>query len=247
MNPAIDLSAGTNLITADRKLRFSHLRHEPGGGGVNVSRAIRKMGGESTAVCMTRNQKETMLLELLQAESISTLPVHINDPTRENFHIYEESTGKQYRFDMPGPTVNKEEWQSCLYILEKMNPVPDYMVVSGSLPKGVPSDFYARIARRMQKADVRIILDSSGESLEAAVAEGVFLIKPNLRELQLLNGSPIKSEEELEHAAMDIAGSKGCESVIVSLGAAGALAVTGNEYIRVIAPWVPCTQHNRSG
>jgi 6-phosphofructokinase 2 len=130
------------------------------------------MGGESTAVCMTRNQAGNMLLELLQIEGISTLPVHIDGPIRENVHIYEESTGKQYRFDMPGATVKKEEWQSCPYILEKMNPAPDYMVVSGSLPSGVLGDFYARLARGMREAGTRVIVDSSGESLEAAVAGG---------------------------------------------------------------------------
>nr|WP_306296618.1 PfkB family carbohydrate kinase [Candidatus Entotheonella palauensis] len=147
MNPAIDTSAGVDHVIPERKLRCQSPRHEPGGGGINVSRAIRKLGGASVALYPLGGPTGQLLQHLLEQEGLSLSPIPIENWTRENFVVREDATGQQFRFVMPGPALSEAEWRHCLETLSALNPPPDYIVASGSLPRGVPSDFYARVAR----------------------------------------------------------------------------------------------------
>src|SRR5205823_20274 len=114
--------------------------------------------------------------------------------TREDITILEETTNKQYRFIMPGPTLSEKEWQRALEVISTIKPKPDYIVASGSLPPGVPKDFYARVVKLARKSGSRIVIDTSGEPLRAAISEGVYMIKPSLRELGELAGRAIEDE-----------------------------------------------------
>ena len=239
MNPTVDLSAGVDQVLAEHKLRCRDPRYEPGGGGINVSRVIRRLGGESLAFYTQGGYFGQMLQDLLNQEGLNAHPVPITMSTRENIIISEENSGRQFRFGMPGPRLAKEEWRNCLDNLTDLRPPPDFIVASGSLPPGVPDDFYAEVARLSRELKAHLILDTSGEPLKLAATEGVFLLKPNMRELGILAGREIENEADLIGVAQDLIGSARCRVVVVSLGAAGAVLVSPSRVDRVRAPTVP--------
>lgn len=239
MNPSVDKSTGTQNVVAEKKLRCNELRREPGGGGINVSRVIKRLGGESIAIFPAGGANGQMLQDMLTAEGVSQYAVPIKNMTRENFTVYEDATGLQYRFGMPGPELNEAELRRCLNELDAISPRPEYLVISGSLPPGVPDDFYAQVIRKARGLGARIILDTSGEALKQSLKEPVYLIKPNMAEMIDLAGFDIEDESQQEAAAVSIVDRGQSEIVVVSLGAAGALLVTNDICERVRAPSVP--------
>ncbi|HEJ82980.1 MAG TPA: 1-phosphofructokinase family hexose kinase, partial [Desulfobacteraceae bacterium] len=194
MNPCIDKSSSIENVVAERKLRCEEPVYEPGGGGVNVSRAIHKLGGTSTLIYLSGGQIGRMLDMLLDQEGIVCQRMPIQGMTRENLIMYEKATGQQYRFGMPGPMVVEEEWKQCLGSIRAVNPAPEYMVASGSLPPGTPDDFYGQVARLAKDRHIKLILDTTGEPLRIAVEEGLYMIKPNFRELEALSDTKIDQE-----------------------------------------------------
>ena len=239
MNPAIDKSSSVEHIIAERKLYCKPPRFEPGGGGVNVSRAIKKLGGESRLIYPAGGYTGNRLKDLLEEDGISHRPVPIEGTTRESLVVLEESTGQQFRFGMPGPVLKNEEWERCLHELSVIRPQPDYLVASGSLPPGVPSDFYARVARIGKDQGAKVIIDTSGGALSQALQEGVYLIKPNVREFRELAGEDIKEESQIKAEAQRMVKSGRCEVLVISLGAAGALMVSENVARHILPPTVP--------
>jgi 6-phosphofructokinase 2 len=239
MNPAIDVNTSVDNVTAERKLRCSNPSREPGGGGINVSRAIKKLGGESIALYICGGLTGQMFQELLDNEGLNHKPIPIRDGTRENIIVFEESSTLQYRLCMPGPILTNDELKSSLDQIFALSPSPDFIVASGSLPPSAPKNFYAQIARVAKKLGSKIIVDTQSESFQLALEEGLFLVKPNLRELSQLGEHKIEDEKQIEDMAEKIVQSSRSEVVVVSLGAAGALMVTkeGNRYIR--PPTVP--------
>lgn len=239
LNPSIDTSSSVQQVVAERKLRCSVPRHEPGGGGINVSRAIHRLGGESIALYPAGGTFGVLLQNLLIQEGLQHRPFQIEGSTRENFAILEELSGQQYRFGMPGPMLQEEEWKRFLEMLSALEPKPGYIVASGSLPPEGPKNFFARVAEIAKEEGARLVVDTFGEALRWAIRAGVYLVKPNLRELQILAGTEIDEESHLEAAAQELVESGKSEVVVVSLGAAGALLVSkeGKELIR--SPHVP--------
>jgi 6-phosphofructokinase 2 len=151
----------------------------------------------------------------------------------------EESTSRQYRFGVPGPEFQDEEWERCLDELSALCPTPNYLVASGSLPPGVPTDFYARAARVGKDRGAKVIIDVSGEALAEALKEGVYLIKPNVREFRELVGEDIKEEPQIKAEAQKMVKSGWCEVLVISLGAGGALMVSENVAQHILPPTVP--------
>ncbi len=239
MNPAIDVNTSVDNVVVERKLRCTTPRREPGGGGINVSRAIKKLGGESLAVYACGGLTGRMLEGLLDDEGLNHVSIPIKDLTRENIIVYEKSTTHQYRLCMPGPRLTGDELRAALDRISAMDPKPDYIVASGSLPPGAPKEFYAQVARLCGDLGIRAVVDTQGEPFRLALEEGVFLVKPNLRELGQLAECEIKDEKQMEDIARNIVRSGKCGIVVISLGAAGALIVSKelSEYIR--APAVP--------
>jgi 6-phosphofructokinase 2 len=239
LNPTIDKSTRVDQMVPEHKLRCDKAVYDPGGGGINVSRVLRRLTGDSLAIFTSGGHTGYFLEELLTEEGVRQLPISIEDRTRENFIVLETSTNHQYRFGLGGPTLGPNEWQKCLTVLEELEPQPDFLVASGSLPPGVPNDFYARVAGIARKKNARFILDTSGEALRLAANEGVYLLKPNQQELSKLVGSELIRTEGVEGAARHIIHQGCCEVVVVSLGPEGAMLVSENEVVRVPAPHVP--------
>jgi 6-phosphofructokinase 2 len=239
MNPSLDINSSVEHVIADRKLRCKPSSYEPGGGGINVSRAIQRLGGNSSALYPAGGTFGQMLQNLLDQEGISHCPIPIEEPTRESLTILEESSGRQFRFGMPGPTLRETEWKRCLGTLVALDVKPNYLVASGSLPPGAPEDFYAQLAQIASGFGARLIVDTSGEPLRLASQAGVYLLKPNMNEMESLIGREIKNELELEEMARELVEKGLSEVMIISLGAGGALMVSKDGCEHVRAPTVP--------
>lgn len=228
MNPAVDVSTSTGQVVATHKLRCDSAQREPGGGGINVARVVQRLGGSCAALYAAGGAPGLLLGQLLDAEQVSSLRVDIAGETRENFTVRDRSAHLEYRFVLPGPELSAPEWQACLDRIAAPAIEPRYLVASGSLPPGVPADFYARCARLARERGLHFILDTSGPALAAALDEGVYLVKPSLRELRELSGKPLTSESQWRGAAQQLVDEGRAAVVVLSLGEGGALLVTAD-------------------
>lgn len=236
-NPCIDKSTTVDAIVPEKKLRCATPKFEPGGGGVNVSRAIRKLGGDSIAIYPSGGHTGNFLNALLEREGVKTSIMKALNPTRENMIVVENSSNHQYRFGMPGMELYENEWEGCLQLLQESKDV-EFIVASGSLPPGVPEDIFAQIAVIAKEKNAKLIVDTSGQALQFAVEEGTYLIKPNLSELSMLVNKQVIEEDEVEHDARHLIKQGDNQIVVVSMGERGAMMVTETECFHVMPPTV---------
>lgn len=204
LNPAVDVATSIDQVADTRKLRCSAARRDPGGGGINVARVVQRLGGDCVALYLAGGATGQMLRQLLDAEHVAGVCIEIAGETRENFSVMETSTGREYRFVLPGPAVTEREWQCCIDHIDALDVPPRYLVTSGSLPPGAPTDIYARLASSARARGTRVVLDTSGPALAAALDAGVWLVKPSLNELRDLTGRSLASEAEWKGAAQEI-------------------------------------------
>ncbi len=236
-NPAIDKSTTVPALIPEKKLKCTKPVYEPGGGGINVARAIKKLGGTATAIYMAGGYTGKAFTQLLNKEGIDSIVAEIKENTRENLIVYETSTNQQYRFGMPGPSILEHEWQQCLAQIENIKEA-DFIIVSGALPQGIPLAVYSKIGSIARSINAKLIVDTSGEALMEAVQTGLYLIKPNLAELSSLLGKEGLNIERVDEAAREVINKGKCEVVVVSMGAAGALLVTKNLAMHIMPPAV---------
>lgn len=237
LNPALDKSISVPQLVPDKKLQCSDAKVEPGGGGINVSRAIHKLGGESEAVFFSGGYTGKHFESLMVTENIESVVLPMKGDTRENFVVVDDATNLQYRFGMRGAELSTEEWQQALTYIKEQNEI-GFIVASGSLPPGVPVDFFGKLAVIAKQKNAKLVVDTSGEALQHAVKEGLFLIKPNLGELSNLYGREKLAKEEILMAARSIIADGGCEVMVVSMGAEGAMLVTKDIQVQVKPPAV---------
>lgn len=238
MNPALDVSTSVDTVTAERKLRCGPARLEPGGGGVNVSRALTNLGGRSTAIYPVGGPTGDVYLRHVAAAGVPGHTIAIAGETRESFTVDETSTGNQYRFVLPGPTLVEAEWRACLAAVDEHLPRGGYLIASGSIPPGVPEDFYARLARAAGR-DVRVVVDAAGRPLVEALDAGVYLIKPSRDELAGLIGVDHELEPDEQRQVAHRLVREGRVSVVaLTLGSAGALLVSATDELRLPSPAV---------
>ncbi|MRX44047.1 1-phosphofructokinase family hexose kinase [Agromyces kandeliae] len=239
MNPALDVSSTADRVVPEHKLRCGPSRFDPGGGGVNVSRAIRNLGGSSIAVYPLGGPTGQAYRGFIEEAGLVARVITIAGNTRESFTVDELSTGEQFRFVLQGPTMREPEWRACLSVVADELPVGGFLVASGSLPPGVPDDYYARLAEISAAHDVRLVVDASGPALRRALDAGVFLIKPSRDELAELVGADGELDEpELVEAARVLVASGRAEVVALTLGGRGAVLVTRDEVLRLPTPRV---------
>jgi len=225
-NPAVDLSTSVEKVVPIDKLRGTSQRRDPGGGGVNVARVVKRLGGDVSALYPIGGVTGDLLRRLLDKEGVPSRTFAIAEETREDFFVSEISTGQPFRFILPGPSLSEDEWQECLTLLSRIEPFPRFVVASGSLPGGVPDDFYARVTRIAKQRGAKMVLDTSGPALALAVAEGIDMIKPNLREMRELAGREPSDADEWEAAAKVLVHSSKVAVVALTMGHLGAALVT---------------------
>lgn len=228
LNPAIDLSYEVDAIAPTQKLRTRAERTFPGGGGINVARVLARLGRQTRCVYLAGGATGPTFEALLAEQDLSATRVPIGGATRIATTVFETGTGKEFRFTPPGPEVAEDEWRACLDALA-LEPC-DWLIASGSLPRGVPGDFYAHLAARIASNGTRLVLDSSGLALREAIAGGgVFLAKPNLAEFEQLIGRKFAGPQQVADSARDMVRASGMFAMVVSLGAEGAVLATGDD------------------
>jgi 6-phosphofructokinase 2 len=238
MNPALDMSTAVDRVETHHKLRCGPAVFDPGGGGVNVARVIHRLGGTATALYAVGGPTGHAYQELLEAEGITGCPIPIEGATRPNVTVDETSTGDQYRFVIEGPEIREAEWRQCLDVLAEHVAADGCIVASGSLPPGVPDDFYGRVARLVKARGARCVIDTSGAPLRAALDEGVFLVKPNRHEMQHLIDAALGTPEQEERAVRGLVEQGRSEIVALTLGADGAVFASAAGVVRIPAPKV---------
>lgn len=236
LNPALDKSTTVERMTPEQKLRCTPMQMDAGGGGINVSKGIQKLGGQSTSVFPVGGRNGDTLLELLQTAGLRVQATTVPGATRENISVTETATNLQYRFTLPGTHLSPEDAAACLEAVRQLQ--PRWLVASGSLPPGLPEHYYEEVAKLAKEIGARLIIDTSGPALTAAAAVGVYLLKPNLGELSALAGVDELAMNQVDDAAMSIVEQGKCEVVVVSLGPQGALWATKEGFEHVPAPTV---------
>lgn len=236
-SPSIDKSTTVSSLIPEKKLHCDLPTLEPGGGGINVSRALLRLGSYSIAVYPEGGYSGKFFSDLLKEESIPSITVQTSHPTRENLVVLDRSSQKQYRFGMPATTLLENEWKEILSKIEEIHGM-EYLVTSGSLPEGVPEDIFALLAGICKVKNAKLVIDASGPGLKAALKEGVYLAKPNLGELASLTGKDTLHDTEVYKIAREMVQKKSCEIMVVSMGSGGAIIAGGNQVFRGIAPVV---------
>ncbi len=227
INPAIDIFINVDHVEPTRKMRSSAPKRDPGGGGINVARVAHRLGGNVAAIYPIGGALGKLLQRLLEREGVASLVTPSHVETRENFTAYENDSGLQYSFVLPGSRLHAAEWQAVLDKLSSSN--PKFVVASGSVPPGVPDDFFARAVRLAKAMGAKTVVDTSRAALAAALAEGVTLIKPNLVELSDFVGATLDDDRARISACRKLTADGHAEAVALTLGDQGALLVTATK------------------
>lgn len=240
LNPTIDISSEAEKVLHTHKTRTFGEEIEPGGGGINVARVLRLLGADVCALFLSGGITGKVLDDLLKRAGIDHRMTVIQGDTRISLTIAERSSGKEFRFVPEGPEVSHSEAEALLKIATEID--CDYLVASGSLPRGVDVDFYAELARRTSRRGVRFVLDTSGPPLKAAIdAGGLFLLKPSRGEFEAFVGHAA-SPEELAKRAQQLVETGKVEQVAITLGQEGAiLANCDGSQIRHAIPVQACS------
>lgn len=234
--PSLDSATLTPQIYPEGKLRCTAPIFEPGGGGINVARAISHLGGKATAIFPAGGATGEHLSALLRDEKVTIDTVESHDWTRQNLHVHTESTGEQYRFVMPGAALSDDEFHR---LEEKVLAIDSgsILVISGSLPPGINVEKLCSLVKAAQGAGIRCIVDSSGEALKATLEIGnIELVKPNQKELSALVNRDLTQPDDVRKAAQEIVESGKARRVVVSLGPQGALGVDASGCVQVVPP-----------
>ncbi|HZU63071.1 MAG TPA: 1-phosphofructokinase family hexose kinase [Novosphingobium sp.] len=227
MNPAIDGACEAEAVFPTHKIRTHAERYDPGGGGINVARVLARLGHAVEVAYLAGGATGALLDELLDQHGLERCRIPIHDHTRQSLSVFERSTGREFRFVPDGPLLAESEWQAafdhCLALGREGGP-HGWLVASGSLPRGVPVDFYARLAQGLAGSGLRLAVDTSGPALAAAMAAGgLFLAKPSQGEFEALVGRKLENAEAVGRAALELVRAGKAAHVAVSMGHEGAV------------------------
>ena len=236
-NPCVDISSSVDTLVPEKKMRCAPSVYEAGGGGINVARGIKKLGGNALAIYLAGGNNGATLQSLLKAESLDTVLIDTGINTRTNVSMVDKSSTLQYRFVTAGTPINEATLEECIRALEGLSDV-EYIVVSGSLQTGLPHNIFERLSAIAKQKHAKLIIDIPTEALKTYPIKGAYLLKPNLNELSMLAGKEELQEDEIEDVARIIISRNVCEVIVISMGSAGALLVTKDITERFITPTV---------
>jgi len=236
-NPCLDVNVTVAAMRPEIKMRCENTLVQPGGGGINVARAVRRLGGQAVALFPCGGANGLRLKKLLVGENVAYIAVDSDGDTRENLIVKDSATGLQYRLNMPGPILDGKTCHALLQAVESQ-PRLDFLVVSGSLAPGMKADIFDDLAAIAIRKKARLVVDTSGEGLRRALFCGAYFAKLSVHELASLVGKKeLGSMDEIRCAAGRIV-ERGAPMVVISLGAAGAFWMTGEHHGLISAPSV---------
>lgn len=241
LNPALDVSTSVDEVIAGPKLRCVSPRFDPGGGGINASRVIARLGGQSVALVALAGASGVHLQQLLEAEGIDVHTIEAPGATRESLTVTEDATGKQFRFVMPGPTWTDTFIAAAIDALRLIVPKGAILVFSGSQPPGIPSDFVLNLTKAL-KGNAAVFVDTSGATLkEIAKADeaNLRLLRMDGLEADELAGHHLTSKEDTAAFAASLVARGVAQTVIIARGAEGSVLASKHGQWLCKAPDVP--------
>lgn len=231
LNPTIDISCDAERVQPIHKVRTTNQKQYAGGGGTNVARVIAELGGTPGLLYLSGGATGVLFRHFLEELPIEQHCFGIAGQIRIALMVHEAQTGFEFRFVPEGPEVSAEELEPAFTFVEKSD--TEYVVASGSLPRGAPADTYARMAAVTERKGARFVLDTSGEALKTTLAQSrVFLVKPSLGELEKLVGTPLDGKGA-QDAAMEIVKRGAAHHVAVTLGRDGAILASSDGVLRL--------------
>lgn len=248
MNPSVDVFVKTDRLRNDSKSRCEIQARESGGGGINIARNLHNLGVRVTAVFPAGGSNGDILEGILERSNVPCHRIGITGDTRQNLAIKEKATGSLYHLVLPGPELQDSEWQNCLKAVTAADEAPDYLILSGSLPDGVPRDMYKRAAELMARRETKVVVDTSGPALTSAVEATPYLIKLNRKEYAELGYSGEEDCESLIDGMMKMVEDGMAEVLVLTLGEKGALlASRDGDRFQAAPPPVEVVSHVGAG
>jgi 1-phosphofructokinase len=234
LNPSVDRTVEVETLARGEVMRALGVRVDPGGKGINVSRALAANGFPTRAVVTVGGAEGEHLVALLRETGIEIVPVRIRGAIRSNITVVEPD-GTTTKFNEPGAELNSDELAAMFAAVRAAADSADWLVASGSLPPGAPADVYADLVRSLAGSGTRVAVDTSGPALEAVLSAGANLVKPNRDELSAVTGQQLLTIADVVEAACQLR-DLGAETVLASLGAEGAVLV---DETGAIHGWTP--------
>jgi 1-phosphofructokinase len=234
LNPSLDRAVEIEGLVRGEVIRATKARLDPGGKGVNVSRALLANGVASRAVLPAGGEEGRQLVDLLRAEGVDLVAVPIAGHTRSNITLAEPD-GVVTKINEPGPTLTPGEFTAVTAAVLAAAGGASWVVASGSMPPGLPVEAFAELCRRLVAAGINLAVDTSGPALRAAATAGATLVKPNRDELGEVTGSALTTFGEVLDAAAELR-AWGAGAVLASLGADGAVLVDADGVVAGDAP-----------
>ncbi|WP_299361094.1 hexose kinase [uncultured Paracoccus sp.] len=231
LNPALDLATSAARVVPELKLRCDAPLVDPGGGGINVSRAIDRMGGRSTAFVALGGPTGARNESLIRETGLDLVRMDTPGDTRQSLSVTDRETGGQYRFVLPGPDWTDHEVAAALQTIAGAVPDRGLVVLSGSNPPGVPAEFASLLADHLRERSLRLVVDTSGAALAAvATARGapVTVLRMDAAEAEALFGSSLSMRADTAGFARALAASGAAEAVIIARGADGNIIATAD-------------------
>jgi 6-phosphofructokinase 2 len=241
LNPAVDLATHVAQVIAGPKLRCATPRFDPGGGGVNVARAVGKLGGSARALIAVGGAMGDRLLDLLSAENIPTLPVPVSGETRQSFAVTDDSNGAQFRFSVPGHPLTLADADNLLAAITQQTPKDGFVVISGSPAPGLPFDFQSQIIAALTPKGARILVDTSGAALAELIAnpkDPLHLLRVDQSEAAEAAAHPMNTVADSLAFATDLVSRGVAKTVVTGRGAEGSVLVSGDQRFFCHAPVV---------
>ncbi|SPH16787.1 ATP-dependent 6-phosphofructokinase isozyme 2 [Defluviimonas aquaemixtae] len=249
LNPALDLATSTERVRPGPKLRCDVPRIDPGGGGINVSRVIARLGGDSLAFVALGGATGKRLAHALAREGVRTRTHAAPGETRESLSVTDRETGGQYRFVLPGSTWSEAEGAAAISAVVDAASTDSLVVMSGSLPPGLSHDAPARLSRALAPNGGRLILDTSGPTLDQAARPEapVHVLRMDEAEAEVLAGTPLKSRRDSADFAQSLVRQGAARIVIVARGADGSVLATAGKRLFARAAEVPVSSKVGAG
>jgi len=237
LNPSLDKTVTVEGLVVDEANRWTSLRRDPGGKGINVSRVLHELGNETIAYGFIGGIDGQILEHLLGEQGVPHDFTPINGQIRSNFIITNLKTRRQTRIDAPGPHISRNELENLMDKITHIEPKPDFLVLAGSVPPGVPDDIYRQLIEEAKKHGVKTVLDSDDEWLKEGIKAKPNVIKPNVHETEELLGEKLRDEAAIIQALRTLV-TQGIEVVAISRGKDGLIVANGGKILKVIPPQV---------
>lgn len=237
LNPALDVATTVDTVAPTHKLRCAPPRFDPGGGGINVARVARRLGADVVAVAPLGGANGDEVERFMAGEAVPMRRVVVEQPTRQSFSVFEESTGDQYRFVVPGSPLSDGDMGRCIDAVIDEARNAGCVVISGSLPAGASPNFMSVVVAGV--APTPVVIDVSGDALAEALSSGAHVVKPSASELSAVVGKELATERDVLDNAGLVLNDSNAHALVVSIGPGGAfLLERGQPPVRLRAPTV---------